>query len=525
MSAGSARQRLILSRAKRAGLGLSVAGFVILAANVSLQNAVAESETRTLTMHHIHTGEDITITYMRNGRYDDAALKKLDWFMRDWRREQETHMDPRLFDILWEVNRDVDGKQPIQIVCGYRAPETNAMLRRRSNGVARTSQHMAGNAIDFFIPDASVEAIRVAGLRLQRGGVGYYPTSGSPFVHLDVGSIRHWPRMTHDQLVRVFPNGRTVHIPSDGQPLPGYALALADVERRGGAPSQMSIEAARSAGINVDDRLAPRPGRNLFAKLLGVGGDEDEDNAAARPATPASSAASRASVIAAAAPVPPLPRARPARAGEIVVASATSDIGAARNATLDTRPAATDPSASGPRLVWQVGPEGQLASGTPAPRPRPDLAVPEITGSVSPWRGPASERDRVPADLALAYAAAPPDERMLSSAPAASTAFAGLSTARDGLPAARPALPTADPWLRAVVLVPSVRGSMTLATIGRSDYRALATLMRKPTTTLALFFSDDPHLGLTADRFSGAAVAFMPTITFGMRTAGLNLPN
>jgi len=114
---------------------------------------------------------------------------------------------------------------------------------------------------------------------------------------------------------------------------------------------------------------------------------------------------------------------------------------------------------------------------------------------------------------------------MLSSAPAASTAFAGLSTARDGLPAARPALPTADPWLRAVVLVPSVRGSMTLATIGRSDYRALATLMRKPTTTLALFFSDDPHLGLTADRFSGAAVAFMPTITFGMRTAGLNLPN
>ena len=74
----------------------------------------------------------------------------------------------------------------------------------------------------------------IVGLRLQRGGVGFYPTSGSPFVHLDTGTIRHWPRMTHEQLAKVFPDGRTVHIPSDGQPLPGYALALADVERRGG---------------------------------------------------------------------------------------------------------------------------------------------------------------------------------------------------------------------------------------------------------------------------------------------------
>ena len=39
--------------------------------------------------------------------------------------------------------------------------------------------------------------------------------------------------MTHDQLARVFPNGRTVHVPSNGQPLSGYALALADIEKRG----------------------------------------------------------------------------------------------------------------------------------------------------------------------------------------------------------------------------------------------------------------------------------------------------
>ena len=151
-------------------------------------------------------------------------------------------MDRHLFDILWEVYRDVDGKKPIQIISSYRSPATNAMLRRRSSGVARFSQHMLGHAMDFFIPDVPLEQIRFAGLRLQRGGVGFYPTSGSPFVHLDTGSIRHWPRMTHDQLARVFPDGRTVHVPSDGNPLKGYELARADIEKRGDGGDDASIE-------------------------------------------------------------------------------------------------------------------------------------------------------------------------------------------------------------------------------------------------------------------------------------------
>src|SRR5258708_19355417 len=110
--------------------------------------------------------------------------------------------------------------------------------------------------MDFFIPGALLEELREAGLRLQRGGVGYYPSSGSPFVHVDVGSVRHWPRMSHDQLARVFPNGRTVHIPSDGHPLSGYALALADIEKRGSSPpSQMSLTAAQTAAIDT-----PSPG-------------------------------------------------------------------------------------------------------------------------------------------------------------------------------------------------------------------------------------------------------------------------
>src|SRR2546427_2009747 len=127
------------------------------------------------------------------------------------------------------------------------------MLHRRSRGVAKFSQHMLGKAIDFFIPGVPLEQVRFAGLRLQRGGVGFYPTSGSPFVHVDVGSIRHWPRMTHDQLARAFPDGKTVHVPSDGRPLKGYQVALAEVQRRGSTPSATSLSAARSAGIQTAD--------------------------------------------------------------------------------------------------------------------------------------------------------------------------------------------------------------------------------------------------------------------------------
>src|SRR4029450_6116360 len=133
----------------------------------------------------------------------------------------------------------VGGKEAIRVICGYRAPQTNAMLRRRSKGVAQNSQHTVGKAIDFAIPGVPLYEIRAAGLRLQRGGVGFYPTSGSPFVHLDVGSIRPPPRLPHDPPARLFPDGPTVHIPTDGKPLSGYVTALAALEKRGSKPSTL----------------------------------------------------------------------------------------------------------------------------------------------------------------------------------------------------------------------------------------------------------------------------------------------
>jgi uncharacterized protein YcbK (DUF882 family) len=289
----------------RAGYQASLASLLLLLGAGSVHDATALNETRTLSFHHTHSDEDLTVTFKHQGRYDEEALKKLNHYLRDWRNQDETVMDRHLFDILWEVYRDVDGKKPIQIISSYRSPSTNAMLRRRSSGVARHSQHMLGHAMDFFIPEVSLEQVRFAGLRLQRGGVGFYPTSGSPFVHLDTGNIRHWPRMTHDQLARIFPEGRTVHIPSDGVPLKGYELARADIEKRGDG-----------------DAIAPATKPGFFAALFGGrANDEDEDatSSALAEEKPATTSAKAANAV-------PVPRAKPQIAAALQLASADAQL-------------------------------------------------------------------------------------------------------------------------------------------------------------------------------------------------------
>ncbi|WP_095198224.1 DUF882 domain-containing protein [Mesorhizobium carmichaelinearum] len=236
----------------------------------------ASAETRALKIQHLHTGEKAEIVFKRNGRYDQAGLKKINFMLRDWRRNEPTRMDPRLLDLVWQAYRASGSTSYIHVVSAYRSPATNAMLRSRSKGVARESQHMVGRAMDFFLPDVPLKKLRDIGLKMQGGGVGYYPTSGSPFIHMDVGNVRHWPGISRQELARVFPNGNTLHVPSDGRPLPGYDQALAAYKSRKAAGTP-NIELASADG-------GQRKSRGLLATLLGRGADEADDIAEAAPA-------------------------------------------------------------------------------------------------------------------------------------------------------------------------------------------------------------------------------------------------
>lgn len=237
----------------------------------------AAGETRSLKVYFIHTGEKAVITYKRNGRFDPKGLEQLNRFLRDWRKNQPTKMDPRLFDLIWEVYRQSGSRDYINVVCGFRSPATNSMLkgRSRNSGVAEKSQHMLGRAMDFFIPDVKLATLRGIGMKMQVGGVGFYPKSGSPFVHMDVGGVRAWPRMSRDELVRLFPNGNTMHIPADGRPLPGYDQAVADYKRR---VSSNQVQMASSGAYSGSSSDGTRKHKTLFEALFGGGADEAEDN-------------------------------------------------------------------------------------------------------------------------------------------------------------------------------------------------------------------------------------------------------
>ena len=508
-----------------------------------LQNAVADGDTRTISMHHIHTNEDITITYKRNGRYDEAALEKLNWLLRDWRRGQEIRMDPQLIDLLWEVQRETGSKQPIYVVCGYRSPETNAMLRRRSSGVARFSQHMLGHAVDFYIPGAALEELRVIGLRMQRGGVGFYPTSGSPFVHMDTGGVRMWPRMTRDQLLHVFPDGRTVYLPSDGRPLSGYAVALAELKKRGQNPTETWVEEARAAPPNTNIVMASAQVQRFdgFDSSYDMTqADREEDAREAAEAPVSSAAALRAALEREAA--------RRREQAAVAATAAINDGVAAYQTASYTEPSSGEPPVLSAGLTpnqiilqrgyWRDATDAASADAVAAlseaaARRALYASAADVTGTITPA---AALDDTVRAELRLSHAQRPklaapsttPAERraMIAQAqPSAGTTIAIKRTAdqvASTVVAARPLLASAvgkgarfdNPWLEAILISPSVRRYLTALALGDEDYTALAPLVQKPSSSVIMTFGAAPNPGLTQDHFSGSAIVFMSTVNY-----------
>jgi len=524
--AGFARQFNALSLSK-AGCHAGLTSLLLIAGAGAVQDATALNETRTLSFHHTHSDEDITVTFKRDGRYDEEALKKLNHFLRDWRSQEQTTMDRRLFDILWEVHREVDGKKPINIISSYRSPATNSMLRRRSSGVARNSQHVLGQAIDFYIPDVPLERVRHAGLRLQRGGVGFYPTSGSPFVHLDTGSVRHWPRMNDDQLARVFPDGRTVHLPSSGKPLKGYELALADIEKRG-------------PGDDVSSKSKP----GLFAALFRSKSNDEEDEGASVPA--ARGKTSPASVMTAAAPAKsadpvPVPRAKPVAStfqlasadAQIVQPAKPKQIASADRGEAKPQTPADIINARG---FWDAAPRqatpAQVAAisarnAVSLTDPRPTAGVSDTFNKAmayAPAVASPVDRPNIVAASAPMPRSTRPALRNAMAATTIDTVVAKGSQGQPGVIATATRIAAArgnDVWMRVMILAPSASTSMSATVLGDSDMTVMRAHFVKPQAIVAMSFADDPQLGLICDHFTGSATARLTTQSFVMRTAEL----
>lgn len=153
--------------------------------NLKLRNA-----TRRLRMLPVHTGETLDSVYWTNGRISASAQKAISWIMRDWRTGAAIPIDSRLIDILSAAHRRLRTARPLELVSGYRSPETNLILRVRSDGVAPRSPHMVGMAADIRIPGGTLDEISRAAEASGAGGIGTFP--GPNFVHIDCGRQRSW---------------------------------------------------------------------------------------------------------------------------------------------------------------------------------------------------------------------------------------------------------------------------------------------------------------------------------------------
>ena len=149
--------------------------------------ALPEGERR-LSLKNAHTGESF------NGPYRDAegplpsAISDLATFLRDFHVNKTGPVDIAMLDFLADV-MTATHQTTATVLSAYRTPETNRRLMATTFGVAESSQHMYGKAIDVTF-DRDLSGTEHAAIAMKRGGVGWYPRSH--FIHLDSGPRRTW---------------------------------------------------------------------------------------------------------------------------------------------------------------------------------------------------------------------------------------------------------------------------------------------------------------------------------------------
>lgn len=168
-------------------------------ADADVANGVALPEgkprMRTLRLKLHWTGESLDVVYRIGDAYQPEAMAKINHFLRDWRCNKSTGMDPKLIDRIYDLHQQIGAQRTIRVVSGFRSEGYNASLLVAGRTVDPESQHMFGRAVDIFVPGLRTDRLKDAAEGQALGGVGHYPFSGPRFVHIDTGPQRHWTEM------------------------------------------------------------------------------------------------------------------------------------------------------------------------------------------------------------------------------------------------------------------------------------------------------------------------------------------
>jgi len=175
---------------RRRFLQLGLVASACLLARPTLATSLAGPRMKEIAIHNLHTDDNLRVTFWKDGSFVPSALEKINYTLRDFRSGDVYPIEPKLVELLHDLQYQLRTDKPFQLISGYRSPKTNAMLASNSDGVAKKSLHTHGLAADVRMEGVSLRKLQTTALLMSRGGVGFYPKSD--FVHVDVGRVRHW---------------------------------------------------------------------------------------------------------------------------------------------------------------------------------------------------------------------------------------------------------------------------------------------------------------------------------------------
>jgi len=152
---------------------------------------------RTLSVIRPASGERAKVLYWKDGEVIDSAYQELCHMLRDVNGKASMAIDPKLIETLWASQAFVERyglDKPLEILSGYRTPESNNRLREQGIPAARQSLHMSGKAADVRIAGLTEEVLGGLVRSFRQGGVGFYYRSGPKggWIHTDTGLNRTW---------------------------------------------------------------------------------------------------------------------------------------------------------------------------------------------------------------------------------------------------------------------------------------------------------------------------------------------
>lgn len=147
---------------------------------------------RRVVLVHPQSGERADVIYYHNGGYDPRAMDSVNLLLRDRNTGEKAPIDPALMDFLFDLfyRTGLPATTEVQVLSGYRSPQTNARLVKANSQAARESFHMQGKALDFRVPALPGPALAEIAKTMQRGGAAFYPGTGH--IHIDTGPVRTW---------------------------------------------------------------------------------------------------------------------------------------------------------------------------------------------------------------------------------------------------------------------------------------------------------------------------------------------